>query len=122
MAVQVSYPGVYIEEVPFTGKAIEGVPTSTAGFVDIFERGPIGKAVKIDSYTDFERVFGGLHKRSEASYAIQQYFLNGGRVAWVVRVDDPCAEKLIGDPKAHTGMYALEGIAPHARAAAHLRN
>ena len=105
-------PGVYIEEVPFTGKTIEGVPTSTAGFIDIFEQGPIGKAVKIDCYTDFERVFGGLHKRSEASYAIQQYFLNGGRVAWVVRVDDPCAEKLMGDPKAHTGMYALEGIAP----------
>jgi uncharacterized protein len=105
-------PGVYIEEVFFTGKTIEGVPTSTAGFVDIFERGPICKAVKIDCYTDFERVFGGLHRRSEASYAIQQYFLNGGRVAWVVRVDDPCAEKLIGDPKAHTGMYALEGIAP----------
>jgi phage tail sheath protein FI len=105
-------PGVYIEEVPFKSHTIEGVPTSTAAFIDIFAQGPIGKAVKIDSYAAFERVFGGLHVGSEASYAIRQYYLNGGRVAWVVRVDDPCAEKLIGDPAAQTGMYALEGIAP----------
>ena len=80
-------PGVYIEEVPFKSHPIEGVPTSTAAFIDIFEQGPISKAVKIDSFADFERVFGGLYRRSEASYAIRQYYLNGGRVAWVVRVD-----------------------------------
>ena len=105
-------PGVYIEEVPFKSHPIEGVPTSTAAFIDIFEQGPIDKAVKIDSYADFERAFGGLHEGSEASYAIRQYYLNGGRVAWVVRVDDPCAEKLTGDPAAETGLYAFEGIAP----------
>ena len=105
-------PGVYIEEVPFKSHPIEGVPTSTAAFIDIFEQGPIGKAVKIDCFADFERVFGGLYRRSEASYAIRQYYLNGGRVAWVVRVDKLRAEKLIGDPADQTGMYALEGIAP----------
>ena len=105
-------PGVYIEEVPTNSHPIDGVPTSTAAFIDIFEQGPMDKAVRIDSYADFERVFGGLHAGSEASYAIRQYFLNGGRVAWVVRVDDPCAEKLIGDPATETGMYALDGIAP----------
>jgi phage tail sheath protein FI len=105
-------PGVYIEEVPFKGHSIEGVPTSTAAFIDIFEQGPISKAVKIDCYADFERVFGGLHRRSEASYAIRQYFLNGGRLAWVVRVDDPSPWKLTGDLATQTGMYALEGIAP----------
>ena len=105
-------PGVYIEEVPTSSHPIDGVPTSTAAFIDIFAQGPMGKAVKIDSYAAFERVFGGLHPDSEASYAIRQYYLNGGRVAWVVRVDEPCAEKLIGDPAAETGLYALEGIAP----------
>ena len=105
-------PGVYIEEVPFKSHPIEGVPTSTAAFIDIFEEGPISKAVKIDCFADFERVFGGLHPRSEASYAIRQYYLNGGRVAWVVRVDDPSPGKLTGDPAAQTGIYALEGIAP----------
>jgi len=107
-----SAPGVYIEEVPFKSRPIEGVPTSNTAFIDIFEQGPIGKAVKIECFADFERVFGGLHARSEASYAIRQNYLNGGRVAWVVRVDSPRAKKLIGDPAAQTGMYALEGIAP----------
>ncbi len=37
-------PGVYIEEVPFKSHTIEGVPTSTAAFIDIFEQGPIDKA------------------------------------------------------------------------------
>jgi phage tail sheath protein FI len=105
-------PGVYIEEVSFKSHPIDGVPTSNAAFIDIFEQGPISKAVKIDSYADFERVFGGLHPRSEASYGIRQYYLNGGRVAWVVRVEDPSPWKLTGDPAAQTGMYALEGIAP----------
>lgn len=105
-------PGVYVEEVPFKSHPIEGVPTANVAFIDIFEQGPISKAVKIECFADFEREFGGLHPRSEASYAIRQYFLNGGSVAWVVRVDDPRAEKLIGDPAAQTGMYALEGIAP----------
>src|SRR5688500_14326840 len=105
-------PGVYIEEVPFKAKSIEGVPTSTAAFIDIFEQGPIDKAVKIDCFADFERVFGGLHRRSEASYAIRQYYLNGGRSAWVVRVDDASPQKLTGDRAPKTGMYALEGIAP----------
>ena len=105
-------PGVYIEEIPFKGRSIEGVPTSTAGFIDFFDRGPICKPVKIDCYADFERVFGGLHPHSEASYAIRQYFLNGGRVAWIVRVEDPSPEKLTGDPKAQTGLHAFDGIAP----------
>ena len=105
-------PGVYIEEVPFGSHPIEGVPTSNAAFVDIFQQGPLNKAVQICSFADFERTFGGLDASSDASYAIRQYFLNGGRVAWVVRVDDAGAEKLTGDAAAQTGMYALEGIAP----------
>ncbi|HKO61279.1 MAG TPA: phage tail sheath C-terminal domain-containing protein [Pyrinomonadaceae bacterium] len=105
-------PGVYVEEVPFKSHPIPGVPTSTTAFIDIFEQGPIGKAVKIDCYAEFERVFGGLDPRSEASYAVRQYFLNGGRVALIVRVEDLSPWKLIGDPAAQTGMYTLEGIAP----------
>ena len=105
-------PGVYIEEVPTNIHPIERVPTSTAAFVDLFKQGPINKAVKIVSFADFERMFGGLDACSEASYAIRQFYLNGGRAAWVVRVEDAGAEKLTGDAAAQTGMYALEGLAP----------
>ena len=81
-----TYPGVYIEEIPSGVRTITGVSTSDTAFVDFFGKGPVNQAVRITSFGDFERVFGGLDGRSEASYAIQQFFLNGGSVAWVIRV------------------------------------
>jgi hypothetical protein len=86
MPVQVTYPGVYIEEIPSGVHAITGVATSIAAFVDAFSAGPLNSAVQILSFADFERQFGGLSANSEASYAIQQFFLNGGTEAYVVRV------------------------------------
>jgi len=86
MPVLPTYPGVYIEEISSGVRTITGVSTSVAAFVDAFKRGPINQAVQIFSFADFEREFGGLDARSEASYAIQQFFLNGGTQAWVVRV------------------------------------
>jgi phage tail sheath protein FI len=86
MSVTPTHPGVYIEEVPSGVHPITGVATSTAAFLDAFPRGPLNTAIRIQSFADFEREFGGLDTRSEASYAIQQFFLNGGSEAWVVRV------------------------------------
>ena len=86
MPVQPTYPGVYIEEIPSGVRTITGVATSVAAFVDFFPKGPHNKAVQIFNFGDFIREFGGLDTRSEASYAIQQFFLNGGTEAWVVRV------------------------------------
>lgn len=86
MPSSLTYPGVYIEEVPSGVHTITGVSTSDTAFVDFFARGPVNEATRITSLADFERVFGGLDSRSEASYAIQQFYLNGGSVAWVVRV------------------------------------
>src|SRR5689334_23397655 len=51
-----------------------------------FSRGPTNKAVQIFSFADFERQFGGLYINSEASYGIQQFFLNGGSEAYVVKI------------------------------------
>jgi phage tail sheath protein FI len=90
MPATLTYPGVYIEEVPSGVRTIAAVSTADTAFVDCFRRGPMNRAVRITSLADFQRVFGGLDPTSEASYAIQQYFLNGGSVAWVVRVSrDP---------------------------------
>jgi hypothetical protein len=85
MPVTTTYPGVYIEEVPSGVRTIVGVSTSVGAFIDFFSRGPLNKAVQIFNFGDFQREFGGFHKHSEASYAIQQFFLNGGMEAWVVR-------------------------------------
>ena len=67
-------------------RTITGVATSVTAFVGFFKRGRMNRAVHLFSYADFEREYGGLDRRSEAGYGIQQYFLNGGTDAWVVRV------------------------------------
>lgn len=86
MPVEPTYPGVYVEEVPGQVRAIFGVATSVAGIVGTFAKGPVDEAVQIHSFADFEHQFGGLSLHHEAAYAVQQFFLNGGRQAWVVRV------------------------------------
>ena len=86
MPITPTFPGVYIEEVPSGVRTITPVGTSTAAFVDRFRRGPLNVAVQVLSPSDFEREFGGLDPTSEASYAIQQFFQNGGSDAYVVRV------------------------------------
>ena len=83
---QVTYPGVYIQEVPSGVRTIAPVSTSVCAFVDFFREGPMNEAVEIDGKAGFDRVFGGLHRDSEASYAIDQFFTNGGTKAYVVRV------------------------------------
>jgi phage tail sheath protein FI len=86
MPTTFTYPGVYVEEIPSGVRTIVGVSTSDTAFVDFFPRGPMERPVRITGMEDFNRRFGGLHPDSEASYALAQYFLNGGQIAWVVRV------------------------------------
>jgi hypothetical protein len=91
MPVQVSDPGLYVQEIPSTAHTVVGVSTSATAFVDFFPMGPVGTAVQCSSWNDFQRIFGGLDARSDASYGIYQYFLNGGQTAWVIRLSDPTA-------------------------------
>lgn len=81
-----TYPGVYIQEIPSGVRTITSVSTSVAAFIDFFREGPLNEAVQIFGMGDFERNFGGLDDRSEAGYAIAQFFLNGGSEAHVIRV------------------------------------
>ena len=88
MPVRPTYPGVYIEEIPSGVRTITGVATSTAAVIGTFPRGLLNEAVQVLSMADVERNFGGLARDHQASYALQQFFLNGGTEAWVVRVAD----------------------------------
>jgi phage tail sheath protein FI len=83
--VQLGAPGVYIVEASSGVRPITTVATSIAAFVDYFPQGPTNKAVQIFGTADFERIYGGLDLNSPASYAIYQFFLNGGSSAYVVR-------------------------------------
>lgn len=103
--VQVSYPGVYIQEKSSGVRTITGVATSIAAFVDWFPRGLLNEAVQCLSYADFEREFGGIHTHSPASYGIKQFFQNGGSECWVVRAantDAEASDLLIEDTPAGT--------------------
>lgn len=60
MPQQLTYPGVYIEEIPSGVRTISGVATSIAAFIGWAKKGPIDKAQRILSWQDFERYFEGL--------------------------------------------------------------
>ena len=86
MPIIPTYPGVYVEEIPSGVRTITGVSTSVTAFIGSARCGPINRAERILNYGDFERRFGGLHLGSYMSYAVRQYFLNGGSEAWIVRL------------------------------------
>ncbi|MEU6082239.1 phage tail sheath subtilisin-like domain-containing protein [Streptomyces sp. NPDC047108] len=86
MPVQTGYPGVYIEELPSSVRTIAAVTTSVTAFVGHTRRGPLNHPVRITSFADFERRFGGLSSRSAVGHAVHQFFGNGGTVAVIVRV------------------------------------
>lgn len=88
MPVRPTYPGVYVEEIPSGIRTITGVSTSVAAFIGSFPRGLLDEAVQLFGLADLEREYGGLDVASETSYAIQQFFLNGGTECFVVRVAD----------------------------------
>src|SRR4029450_523778 len=97
MPVQVSYPGVYVEEIPSGVRTITGVATSITAFIGKTLHGPVNEAVRVLSFADFAKRFGGLSASSEMSYAVQQFFLNGGSQAWIVRiVKEPQAASVHG--------------------------
>ena len=62
MPVTLSYPGVYVEEISSGVRSITGVATSITAFVGRARRGPTAEdgPVVVNSYADFERIFGGL--------------------------------------------------------------
>src|ERR687893_1888650 len=92
-------PGVYVEEVSFRSKSIEGVPTSTTGMCGMTRYGPVqwGSTLTapttseprlITSFTEFERVYGGLEplqlgdvgeRIPYLAHAARAFFLNGGK-------------------------------------------
>jgi uncharacterized protein len=89
MPVALTYPGVYVEEVPSGVRTIAGVPTSTTAFIGRARRGPTNLPVVLNSYGDFERRFGRLWNDSTLSFAVRDFFLNGGGQAVVVRLFHP---------------------------------
>jgi hypothetical protein len=83
---QVTYPGVYVDEVPSGVRPIAAVSTSVAAFIGVAEKGPINEAVKIFNFTEYQNRYGGFLLSSYLSYAVFQFFNNGGTQCYIVRV------------------------------------
>ncbi len=110
-------PGVYVEEYDSGATPMQGVSTSTAGFVGLAERGPvIGQPQLITSFADYTRMYGGYLSKAGYGdarylpYAVEQFFLNGGARAYVMRA-------VPGDAKAAsrtTGVLRITAANPGA--------
>jgi uncharacterized protein len=110
-------PGVYVEETSFRQKTIEGVSTSTAGFVGPARFGPVsGEPELLTSFLDFERIYGGIDPLqfedvgevpNDLAHAVRGFFENGGRRLYVSRTaaGGARAEAVLGDdPSGGTGL------------------
>ena len=86
MPVQVSYPGVYVEEVLSGDVTIRAVATSIAAFAGWAPKGVANTPVQCLSWADFQRSFGGLDPRGVLGYAVSHFFANGGTRCYIVRL------------------------------------
>jgi phage tail sheath protein FI len=107
-------PGVYVEEVDTGPKPIEGVSTSTAGFIGAAERGmTTGLPQLVTSFADFRREYGSYLGESWGdarylAYAVKGFFDNGGKRAYIMRVVDDSTDPAIG-PQA-SSLNVADGI------------
>jgi hypothetical protein len=86
MSVSLTYPGVYIEELPSGVHTITGVATSIAAFVGWASQGPVTQATLVTSFSEYATLFGGLDSRTTLGYAVNQFFTNGGQQCYIARL------------------------------------
>lgn len=87
-------PGVYVEEIESGSKPIEAGSTNVAGFLGIAEKGPVNEAVLVTNWTQYTKLFGGLHTGGWLAHGVYQFFQNGGTKAYInnLAAPDPVEE------------------------------
>jgi phage tail sheath protein FI len=109
------YPGIYIEETSLASRVIESVPTSITAFLGRALTGPSiadGNApVAISSFQDYEQIFGSLSVDRPMSYAVRDFFLNGGGQAVIVRLVEKNGSDPSDDSKLSAETYIDDGVA-----------
>ena len=111
MPVTPTYPGVYIEEISSGVRTITGVATSITAFIGRALTGPTDESIVINSYSDFERTFGGLWLESTLGFAVRDFYLNGGAQAIVIRLYHAKKEENAKASLSANGL-ALEAVSP----------
>jgi hypothetical protein len=90
--VTVSYPGVYVQEIPSGVVSISGVSTSIAAFIGMAKRGPMLRPTRVLGFKDYERIFSEDPSQGEMTEQVRQFFINGGEQAYITRVADGAQE------------------------------
>ncbi len=110
-----TYPGVYIEELPSAVHTITGVATSIAAFVGWAPMGPTDEAVLVQSWSQYQMLFGGLYPNVYLGYAVNQFFGNGGSQAYIVRIVDTTSAATSTTPSATASLSTeIGGLTLHA--------
>ncbi len=112
MPVSPTFPGVYIEEVPSGVRTITGVATSITAFIGRAARGPTEEPITITSFADYERMFGGLDVDSMMSYAVRDFYQNGGSQALIVRIVNGATSALLRLPTGGSADLVLQASSP----------
>ncbi|HEY5786432.1 MAG TPA: phage tail sheath C-terminal domain-containing protein [Microlunatus sp.] len=86
MSLMTLWPGVYVQEIPSGVRAITGVATSITAFIGRTRWGPTNEATVINGFADYERQFGGIWAESTVSFAVRDFFIQGGAQAVIVRL------------------------------------
>lgn len=95
MTIQLTYPGVYVQQLPSGSHTITGVSTSVTAIIGYLRRGPIDTPVPCVNFGEFQRVFGGLDAESPVSFQVWQFFINGGTEIWVSRTCDSASPPVV---------------------------
>ena len=107
-------PGFQVAVEVGAGQSIARVDTATVAFIGRALRGPVNRPVAIGTFAEFQAVFGGLWQPSTLSYAVEQFFENGGRHARVVRVVNGGRAATL-TLSAGSGALTLEALCPGTR-------
>jgi Bacteriophage tail sheath protein len=127
--VELSYPGVYIIEVPPALRAITAASTSTAAFIGMAEKGPVNEARRVTSFMDFLETFGGFTTKEALNiedkstppnndiylpYAVWAFFQNGGRMCYIIRLAPDAKPSSIEVPRkgSSAAAFTVSAISP----------
>lgn len=112
MPVNLSYPGVYVQEIASGVRTVAGVPTSIAGFVGRASRGPVNAPTSCFNFGEFTRRFGGLWSNGPMSYTVDDFYANGGGQCEIVRLFKQTADDNDGIAVLAIGALELRAASP----------
>ena len=106
-------PGVYVEEIESGSKPIEAGATNIVGFLGVAEKGPVNQAVLVTNWTQYTKLFGGLHAGGWLAHGVYQFFQNGGTKCYINNLAEaPKAKKADAPAKEGDKAAAKEGDKP----------